>query len=120
MLHKTNRIVKSLDFKRVFQKSRRLRFDYFDVFLHFKSPNDHDSQPTFGFVVSKKVGKAVVRNLVKRRLRNIVKELLPNVKKEFDLVIITKPGIDTLDFENLKLRLESIFKQENLLESKKS
>ncbi|MFH1879786.1 MAG: ribonuclease P protein component, partial [Bacillota bacterium] len=40
-----------------------------------------------GFSVSKKVGSAVVRNLVKRRLRECVRPLLPELKSGLYVVI---------------------------------
>lgn len=44
------------------------------IVLHFWCPADpYDESPRVGFVVSKKVGPAVVRNRVKRRLRHLVR-----------------------------------------------
>jgi ribonuclease P protein component len=42
----------------------------------------------FGFVVSKRIGKAVVRNKVRRRLREIVRQL--PVKPGWDIVLIAR------------------------------
>jgi ribonuclease P protein component len=43
-----------------------------------------------GFSVSKKVGKAVVRNRVKRRLREAVRHELPSIRPGTDLVFIAR------------------------------
>lgn len=45
-----------------------------------------------GFSVSKRVGKAVVRNRVKRRLREVVRHQLPEIKPGQDLVFIARPA----------------------------
>lgn len=59
-----------------------------------------------GFTVSKKVGKAHERNLVKRRLRH----LLRYQKERFaahDIVVIARTGAAALPFEDLARQLNS-------------
>jgi ribonuclease P protein component len=46
-----------------------------------------------GFSVSNKVGKAVVRNKVKRRLRASVKRIMPQMKRGYNYVFSARPGI---------------------------
>lgn len=47
-----------------------------------------------GFTVSKKVGKACVRNFCKRRLREIIYNLLKNnTEKSIDIVMIARPAM---------------------------
>jgi len=53
----------------------------------------------FAFVVSKKVGNAVIRNKVKRRLRAINREL--DLKNGIFLYL-AKPNIKDVDFHTLK------------------
>jgi ribonuclease P protein component len=45
-----------------------------------------------GFVVSRRVGKAVVRNRVRRRLREVVRRQLPYVAAGWDLVFSARPA----------------------------
>jgi ribonuclease P protein component len=52
----------------------------------------------FAFVVSKKIGNAVVRNKTKRRLRAIVRNL--KLKNGWYL-ILTKPSIRDCEFDKL-------------------
>lgn len=64
------------------------------------------AQARFGFVVSKAVGGAVTRNLVKRRLRNLVRlHLLSSGSANLDLVIRALPGADQLDWNKLGAEL---------------
>ena len=57
----------------------------------------------FAFVVSKKVGKAVIRNKTKRRLRAIAREL--DFQKGWFL-FLAKPSIKNSKFEHLKKEIE--------------
>jgi ribonuclease P protein component len=62
-----------------------------------------------GFVVSKRLGKAVTRNRVKRRLRAIVdaQRLGPG----FDLVVIARPEAANSHFEPLSLGLRTLLRR---------
>ncbi len=55
-----------------------------------------------GFSISKKVGKAHTRNLVKRRLRAIVRDIVPSLPDELNIVFIAKSGIESVPFDKLK------------------
>jgi len=46
-----------------------------------------------GFTVSKRVGKAHVRNLVRRRLREAMRAHLPHLAPGYDIVIISRPAL---------------------------
>ena len=62
--------------------------DFFFIFLPFhRVPNAIDN-PRFGLVVSKKVGNAVSRNLVKRRLREACRTQKHLMNKSLNVVII--------------------------------
>jgi ribonuclease P protein component len=49
--------------------------------------------PRFGFVVSKSVGSAVDRNLIKRRLRSAIRNSLKSFQNGQNLVIRALPGV---------------------------
>ncbi len=56
----------------------------------------------FGFIVSKQVGGAVVRNTVRRRLKAICAEALPSVRSGADIVIRALPSSATAEFADLR------------------
>lgn len=64
----------------------------------------------FGFVVGKKVGKAVVRNKVKRRLRAACRECLPYLKSGFDAVFVARKGAAEADYHCLLSEMQSLFR----------
>lgn len=54
-----------------------------------------------GFVVSKAVGGAVVRNAVRRRLRGLVMEHIDAVPQGTDVVVRALPGAAGADYATL-------------------
>lgn len=56
----------------------------------------------FGFIISKQVGTAVIRNTVRRRLKAICAELLTEVPQGTDVVIRALPASATADFAELR------------------
>ena len=70
-------------------------------------------QARYGFIVSKRVGKAVVRNRVKRRLREIVRQLV--LKPGTDIILGVKPQAAQADFGALKTDVLKLLAQAGLL-----
>jgi len=62
-------------------------------------PNGLDHS-RFGFMVSKRIGNAVVRNRVKRRLREAVR--VTPVKAGWDAVFIARRGTESAGYQVLK------------------
>jgi ribonuclease P protein component len=69
--------------------------------------NDDAEPARFGFVVSKSVGSAVQRNLIKRRLRSAIRERLPKFVKGQDMVIRVLPVANDLSWQALGEDLDS-------------
>ncbi len=64
-----------------------------------------------GFTVTKKLGKAVTRNRIKRRLRAVMDQMLPDapdVFKDSGLVVIGRPSALTEDFKSLCAETEKV------------
>ena len=69
----------------------------------------------YGFSVSKRVGKAVTRNRVKRLLRAILR-MMP-LKSGWDIVFIARPAVATADYAGLKSTVENLLSRANLLDT---
>ena len=67
-----------------------------------------DGSPTrFGFIVSKKVGNAVTRNLVRRRLKAVSAGMLPEVPMGTSIVIRVLPGMEQTPWDTLQEEIAS-------------
>ena len=60
-----------------------------------------DGPARFGFIVSRQVGSAVVRNTIRRRLKAVCFEELSTVAPGSDVVIRALPGAATASFADL-------------------
>jgi ribonuclease P protein component len=75
---------------------------------------NHDStqpNPRFGLVVSKLVGNAVQRNLVKRRARAALHNRMNTFKPGDSLVVRALPGLAEQSFEQMNLELDQAIGQ---------
>jgi len=77
-------------------------------------PNDL-AYSRFGFVVSKRVGKAVARNRARRLMREAVRLHRPRVRPGWDLVWIARVGMAEAKFAQVMQSVEALLKQAGLL-----
>ena len=86
---KVDRIRKSRDFRLIQRRGSKLKSrDFLFIFLPAHRVPKAEQRPRFGLVVSKKVGNAVCRNLVKRRLREACRKHKSILKTSDNIVII--------------------------------
>lgn len=66
-----------------------------------------------GFSVAKDVGKAVVRNRVRRLLREVVR--ITSIKPGWDIVFIARPGAANADYYDLKRSIGKLLLRARLI-----
>jgi ribonuclease P protein component len=91
-------------FLRTVRSGRRAGGPALVVHLHVDRSLEGTS-PKVGFVVSRAVGSAVARNLVKRRLRHVVKEFLAALPASSELVVRVQPAAATMTSAELRSAL---------------
>ncbi len=102
MLPKANRLNKHGSFSYVYRKGKGLAEP--DVVLYFTPAKT----PRVGFSVSNKVGKAVVRNKVKRRLRASAGAMLPRLRG-CQAVVTASPSAAGKSYAELDGQLRKLF-----------
>ncbi|MFC9795150.1 ribonuclease P protein component [Streptomyces sp. NPDC057695] len=112
MLPTENRLRRREDFATAVRRGRRAGRPLLVVHLRSGATNPHapgESAPPAraGFVVSKAVGGAVVRNRVKRRLRHLVRDRLSELPPGSLVVVRALPGAGDAEHAQLSRDLDA-------------
>lgn len=68
-----------------------------------------------GFSVNNKIGKAVVRNKVKRRLRESFNQIVSLIDRRYNYIFVAKEGIVEKNFIEIKTNMLNLIKKAGLL-----
>ncbi|PAU48777.1 ribonuclease P protein component [Streptomyces albireticuli] len=112
MLPSESRLRRREDFATAVRRGRRAGRPLLVVHLRAGSTDPHTPgeilpQARAGFVVSKAVGIAVVRNLVKRRLRHLMRDRLDQLPAGSLVVVRALPGAGEADHDQLARDLDT-------------
>lgn len=98
-----NRVTRGDDYRRTVRSGRRVGGAFCIVHAVFRSPEE---PARFGFIVSKAVGNAVTRNLVRRRLKTIADRSIQTGFTGYDIVIRALPKSADATYAELELEVE--------------
>lgn len=105
-MKKANRICRSEEFLAIIQYRR---FYVCPSFTLYVKPRQCDHM-RIGLSVSKKLGKAHVRNLIKRQLRMMCQEVF-DFTEAYDAIILVREGYLKENYGNNKKHLETLRKK---------
>jgi len=108
-LKKNERLRKSVEFNGVFRNGGRYQTENFLVIVH---PNQLERR-RLGIVVSKKVGKAVERNRIKRLLREFFRLNKSQFPDSLDLLFVAKRRLEKANYSMVYNELKVIFKSQS-------
>jgi ribonuclease P protein component len=106
VLAREHRLTRGSDFSLVFRRGARFKAN--NLVAHFHIDDNGSHAKRVGFVVSKAVGNAVRRNLVKRRLRALVASHLDQLPEGTMLVIRALPTAATCSFAELGSNIRAV------------
>ncbi len=109
-MKKQFRIKKNVELQQLMSEKNSVGNRYFVIFYR---ENHEYKNFRFAIGVSKKYGKAVQRNLIKRRIREVVKNL--DLISRFEFFIIVKTETINLKFGEIRDNLINLFEKAKIL-----
>ncbi len=107
---------KNKEFQEVFNKGTSFANRQYVVYV---LPKKDQEVFRVGLSVSKKVGKAVTRNQIKRYIRQVFLELKDEVVKGNDYIIIARKPAANMNFHETKKSLNHVLSRAKVLKRKK-
>lgn len=86
------------EFSNMIHHSKYIKNKYFNIYIR----KSNYSFNHYGIAISKKLGNAVHRNLLKRRMRMIIDTIKKELPKDSDYIIIMKEETKNLSYEELQ------------------
>lgn len=104
------RLLRSKDFRKVYDEGSRFSSP---VFAAFCLRGADSAGPRIGFTVPRALGKAVVRNRIKRRLREAVRYFLDRLNPQWSIVINPRRKALDAPFGEIRREIERLFRRCN-------
>lgn len=115
-MKKALRLTKNLEFINVYKSGRRISSPFFVMYI---KKNDL-GYSRLGVSVSKKVGKSVVRNKIKRQIKEIIRKNYDFINSGLDIVFSVKPAAVQLNYAQIEKEIISLLKRGRIYNDKKA
>lgn len=99
-LPKTSRLLRSAEFKEIYQTGIRVTGRYFAAFC-LRRPAADAQSAKIGFTIPRAVGKAVVRNRIRRRMREVTGAQIAQLAHPWAIVFNPRRSVLDAPFEDL-------------------
>ena len=113
-----DKLRKYAQFRTVYRRGKSLSNDKLVLYV-FKNRRNRDEKGNlynkFGFSISKKVGKSVVRSRVKRLMRESFRLNYEKIEEGYDFVFIARMSINDKSFFEVEKSMMNLFKKAGLI-----
>lgn len=113
-MNKEHIVKNNEDFQRIINHNKPYKYKDYIIYIE---KNSNITGYYFGFSVGTKIGKAVVRNKIKRQLRSIVSK--KNYQNGFNCIIIVSSNILKRTYQEMEESLLEILLKLNLIKENK-
>ena len=104
---KKEKIIKSSEkYSEIIEKGEHIKTKYFSIYYE---TTDNSNQ--YGITIPKKVGKANIRNKLKRQIKSIIITNEISIPKNYNYVIIIKEATLLLTYNEMAIELLELFKK---------
>ena len=118
-IKKIERLRKRSEFKKILKEAKKIKTEILSIYWS----GNIDNKSRFAIVASRKLGKAVLRNKIKRKIREIYRKNKGIFHKGIDLIIIPHGRWEEIDYwkseKILKDAIKGIKKVNSFLQKKK-
>lgn len=110
------RLTRRWEFNRVYKHGQKY-WNYGFVLYVYRNNGENTR---VGLTVSKKVGKSVIRNRVKRLIRESFRRNAPAIAGGYDIVVIARPAAARLKYQQVEAALLYLLRQARVLRKVRS
>ncbi len=97
-------------FRFVYNKGKSSANKYLVIFVVKNSGETN----RLGISISKKVGKSVVRNRIRRRIKESYRSLEDNIKVGYDIVFLARQGANGSEYNDIHRSIKSLLNRQSL------
>ena len=106
-----NRLKKNEDFRRIYKKKRSMANKLLIIYI-LENKYEYNR---IGFTVSKKVGKSVIRNRVKRILRESYRLNEEKILQGYDIIIVARNTASKASYKEIESAMLHLFRKMKLM-----